>query len=221
MHYSEPTLFDTATPDEGASHTPSLALEQDLWNSGYLLVAGVDEAGRGCLAGPVVAAAVIMPRDIEIEGVQDSKSLSVARRETMVEIIRREAVAVGIGICSPAEIDRLNILWAAMEAMRRALAQLEISPEYALVDGNTRIPEVFCPHRPIVRGDAISQTIAAASIVAKTHRDALMRTLHETCPAYDWKQNKGYPTRAHYEALAAHGPTPYHRKSFRLTRRGA
>ena len=179
-------------------------------------MAGVDEAGRGCLAGPVVAAAVILPEGITLDGVDDSKKLSAARRDDLFEAIRQDAVAVGVGLCSPEQIDAMNILWAAMEAMRRAAADLLPGPDFLLIDGNRCFPEAAWPYETIIKGDARSQSIAAASIIAKVTRDRIMRLLHEEFPAYGWQQNVGYPTQAHYAALAEHGPTPYHRRSFRL-----
>ncbi len=196
---------------------PTLETEEILWNEGYRHLAGVDEAGRGCLAGPVVAAAVILPHGIVIEGVRDSKKLSAARREVLVTEIIENAVAVGVGLCSPEEIDRMNILWAAMEAMRRAVEALSPAPDFLLIDGDRCFPDPPLPYRTLVRGDQRSHTIAAASIVAKTTRDHFMRDLHEAYPVYGWDRNVGYPTREHYAALAEHGPTPFHRHSFRLT----
>ena len=198
---------------------PSLSLETDLWQRGYRLVAGIDEAGRGCLAGPVVAAAVILPKEQVIEGVDDSKKLKVAQREALFEQIYAEAIAVGVGLCAPEEIDRLNILWAAMEAMRRAAANCTPAPDFLLLDGNRCFPDPAWPYETVVKGDQHSLSLAAASIVAKVTRDRLMHLLHDEFPTYGWQQNAGYPTAAHYAALAEHGPTPYHRQSFRLTPR--
>lgn len=195
---------------------PSFDLEQALWQQGSRHVAGVDEAGRGCLAGPVVAAAVVLPPDVHISGVDDSKRLSAAQREAALERIQAKAVAVGVGLCSPTEIDRMNILWATMEAMRRAVADLEPAPDHLLIDGNRCFPESPWPFQTVVKGDQISHTIAAASIVAKTTRDRMMHALHDAFPIYGWRSNAGYPTQAHYAALAVHGPSPHHRHSFRL-----
>ena len=202
-----------------APSTPTLALEQDLWRQGHRYVAGIDEAGRGCLAGPVVAGAVILPEGVMIPGVNDSKKLKAAAREDVFEAICERALSVGVGICSPEQIDMLNILWAAMEAMRRAAADLTPAPDYLLIDGNRCFPDSPWPYQTVIKGDAHSHTIAAASIVAKVTRDRLMHLLHEEFPAYGWLDNVGYPTKAHYAALAAHGPTPYHRRSFRLAAR--
>ncbi len=196
--------------------SPTLALEENLWHRGYRHVAGLDEAGRGCLAGPVVAGAVILPQGVMIAGVDDSKKLKAAEREAVFEAIRARALAVGVGMCSPEQIDSMNILWAAMEAMRRAAAALVPGPDFLLIDGNRCFPKSPWPYQTVVKGDAHSHTIAAASIVAKVTRDRLMHQLDEEFPAYGWRQNVGYPTKAHYAALAEHGPTPYHRRSFRL-----
>lgn len=195
-----------------------MALEHALFAQGYRRVAGVDEAGRGCLAGPVVAAAVVLAPGQVIAGVADSKQLSAARRARLYDRIRAEAVAVAVGTCSPAEIDRLNILWAALEAMRRAVAGLAPAPDFVLVDGDRAIPESPWPVQAVVRGDQRCHAVAAASIVAKVTRDRHMAGLAAHFPAYGWAQNAGYPTAAHYAALEAHGPTRHHRRSFRLSR---
>lgn len=195
---------------------PSLECESRLWAAGYRHVAGVDEAGRGCLAGPVVAAAVVMPPGVLLPGVNDSKKLSPRQREAVLEEIQSCAVAIGVGVCTPEEIDRLNVLWAAMEAMRRAVADLSCTPDYLLIDGNRCFPDSPWPFDTLVQGDRRSHSIAAASIVAKTTRDRMMHDLHEAFPVYDWRTNAGYPTPAHYAALARYGPSPFHRRSFRL-----
>ncbi len=195
-----------------------LERERALWDAGYRYVAGLDEAGRGCLAGPVVAAAVVLPHDADLPTVRDSKTLRRAAREAARARIEAEAVAFAVGVCSPAEIDEVNILQAALEAMRRAARALAVPPDYLLVDGNQPLgDEAPAPHEAIVQGDATSLSVAAASILAKTTRDARMRRLHADFPAYGWNTNVGYPTKAHYAALAAHGPTPHHRRSFRLS----
>jgi ribonuclease HII len=198
-----------------------LDTERRLWTQGYERIAGLDEAGRGCLAGPVVAAAVILPPDVSIPAIQDSKSLSEARRDEARETIEAEAISIGVGICSPQEIDELNILWAAMKAMRRAATDCLPAPDFVLVDGNRGPDDLPYPMETLVKGDAKSQSIAAASIIAKTTRDAMMRELHDEHPEYSWHSNVGYPTQAHYDALEQHGPTPYHRQSFRLTRKSS
>lgn len=196
---------------------PDFSLEQALWQRGYARVAGLDEAGRGCLAGPVVAAAVVLPPDARIPRLDDSKKLSAAARDAVFEAVRSEALAVGVGQCSPAEIDELNILRAAMEAMRRAALDLALGPDFLLIDGNQRLPDTPWPQEPVVKGDARSLSIAAASVVAKVTRDRLMTRLHEDFPAYGWAGHKGYPTASHYAALRTHGPSPHHRRSFRLS----
>lgn len=195
---------------------PTLELENDLWRRGRRRVAGLDEAGRGCLAGPVVAGAVILPPGMMIPGVNDSKKLKATERAEVFEAICDRAVAVGVGMCAPEQIDLMNILWAAMEAMRRAAAALVPGPDFLLIDGNRCFPKSPWPYQTIIKGDARSHTIAAASIIAKVTRDRLMHRLHDEFPAYGWRQNVGYPTPAHYAALDEHGPTPYHRRSFRL-----
>ncbi|CAM3198320.1 ribonuclease HII [Rhodothermus bifroesti] len=192
--------------------------EARLWAQGYRYVAGIDEVGRGCLAGPVLAAAVILPPYFQLKGLRDSKQLSPQARQVLSQKIRAQALAIGIGLCLPEEIDRLNILQASLEAMRRAVATLPLQPDYLLIDGNRCFPEPPCPAEPLVQGDRRSPLIAAASILAKTTRDALMRELHRDFPCYGWDRNVGYPTREHYEALARHGPSPHHRRSFRLER---
>lgn len=198
-----------------------LVHERRLWAAGYEQIAGLDEAGRGCLAGPVVAAAVILPPDVEIEVIQDSKSISEEKRLDARRIIEERAVAAAVGRCSPAEIDNLNILAAALKAMRRAASDCHPPPDFVLVDGNqwTRdLVDAPWPHETVVKGDAKSQSIAAASILAKTERDALMRRLHEEHPEYGWESNVGYPTQQHYAALREYGATPHHRQSFTLFR---
>ena len=195
---------------------PDLSLERRHWAAGRRVVVGLDEAGRGCLAGPVVAAAVVLPPDADLPGLDDSKRLGAEAREALLPAIRREALAVGVGQCSPAEIDALNILWASLEAMRRAAAALPLVPDVFLVDGNREVPGAPCPQEAVVKGDARSLSIAAASVVAKVTRDRIMVELDAAFPAYGWAGHKGYPTRAHYGALEAHGPSPHHRRSFRL-----
>lgn len=197
---------------------PDFSIERQHWARGCRVVVGLDEAGRGCLAGPVVAAAVVLPPDARLPGLDDSKALSAPAREALVPVIRREAVAVGVGQCSPAEVDELNVLWAAMEAMRRAAAALPLLPDVLLVDGNREVPGAPCLQETVVKGDARSLSIAAASVVAKVTRDRLMVDLHAAYPAYGWASHKGYPTASHYAAIAEHGPSPHHRRTFRLTR---
>lgn len=196
--------------------SPSLQYEERLWSSGFRLLAGVDEAGRGCLAGPVVAAAVIFPPHVRVDGVRDSKTLSPGKRSELAAEVRKVALSIGIGICTPAEIDELNVLHASMEAMRRAVESLTPAPDYVLIDGNRCFKDAPCPAEPIVKGDRYCHAIAAASIIAKTTRDGIMHALHYDYPVYHWQSNVGYPTRAHYEALAEYGQSPHHRQSFRL-----
>ncbi len=190
---------------------------------GVIHLAGTDEVGRGCLAGPVVAAAVVLPPDADLAIVRDSKTLAAPVRARALVEIRGVALAIGIGACTVEEIDRLNILHASMEAMRRAVAALAdpqtgapFAPDAVLVDGNRLPPGLPCPAEAVVKGDARSLAIAAASIVAKEHRDAWMRRLAADHPAYGWERNAAYATAEHRAALAAHGPTVHHRRSFRL-----
>ncbi len=178
--------------------------------------AGCDEAGRGCLAGPVVAAAVILPDDFHHPWLNDSKQLSEKRREALRPVIEREAIAWAVGECSPAEIDEMNILNASIEAMHRAIRALLVPARSVIVDGNRFKPIGNLPWQTFVKGDGRFGNIAAASILAKTHRDEMMRRLAEEYPAYGWEINKGYPTKAHRKAIADFGPSPLHRSTFRL-----
>lgn len=178
--------------------------------------AGCDEAGRGCLAGPVTAAAVILPHNFSCDKLNDSKQLSERERERLRPIIEREALAWAVATVSPKEIDRINILEASFLAMHRAIDQLAVRPEALLIDGNRFRPYPGIPHTTIVKGDGKMMSIAAASILAKTHRDELMRRLAADYPQYGWAKNKGYPTREHRAAIAAYGTTPYHRLTFQL-----
>jgi ribonuclease HII len=185
--------------------------------SGYTLEAGIDEAGRGCLAGPVVAAAVILPIDYTHPLLNDSKKLSKKNRDLLREIILQDAVAWAVGEASPAEIDEVNILNATYLAMHRAIAGLKIQAEYLIIDGNRFKTNLSIPHTCIVKGDGKYLAIAAASVLAKTHRDAYMSKLAEQYEdVYGWEQNAGYPTKLHREGIAKYGATPYHRKSFAL-----
>ena len=178
--------------------------------------AGCDEAGRGCLAGSVYAAAVILPEGYQNELLNDSKQLSEKKRYQLREIIERDAVAWAVGIVTPEEIDQINILNASILAMHRALDQLKVRPEAIIVDGNRFKPYKKLPHTTIVKGDGKYLAIAAASILAKTYRDDYMNQLAEEYPQYDWLSNKGYPTKKHREASKQFGITPYHRKSYNL-----
>lgn len=181
-----------------------------------LVEAGCDEAGRGCLAGSVYAAAVILPPDYDNALLNDSKKLTEKRRYALREDIIRDAVAWAVGVVTPEEIDRINILRASFLAMHRALDQLKVRPEAVIVDGNRFTPYRDLPYTTIVKGDGKYQSIAAASILAKTFRDDYMDALAKEYPYYDWQSNKGYPTRAHREGIRLHGPSPYHRKSYNL-----
>lgn len=195
-----------------------------------LVEAGCDEAGRGCLAGSVYAAAVILPRNYDNPLLNDSKKLSLKARYTLREQIQRDAISWAVGVVTPEEIDRINILHASFLAMHRAIAQLKIQPEALIIDGNrfdpyypeantsqpNHSPKKPLPHTCIVKGDGKYQAIAAASILAKTYRDDYMDELDREYPVYDWKKNKGYPTRKHRAAIAEHGISSYHRRSYNL-----
>ncbi|MBC8985653.1 ribonuclease HII [Pedobacter sp. N36a] len=183
-----------------------------------LVEAGCDEAGRGCLAGPVFAAAVILPKDFKAAELNDSKKLNHKQREALRIIIEKEAIAWAVAEVDHLEIDKINILNASFLAMHRAIEKLTRRPEYLVIDGNRfkTYPEI--PHACIVKGDGKYLNIAAASILAKTHRDAFMDQIAEEYPVYQWKQNKGYPTIVHRNAALAHGLSPYHRKTFSISR---
>ncbi len=191
-----------------------MALEKQWFNG---IEAGTDEAGRGCLAGPVTAAAVILPSNFTSDRLNDSKKLSLKVRLELKEKIEQEAVAFAVAHVFPEEIDQINILNASIKAMHLALAQLQIVPEHILVDGNRFHPYTDIPHQCMIKGDGRFLNIAAASVLAKTARDAYMAILHKDFPAYQWDKNKGYPTRAHREAIQKWGSNPHHRKSFNLT----
>ena len=178
--------------------------------------AGCDEAGRGCLAGPVTAAAVILPEDFHNEILNDSKQLTERQRELLRPIIEREAIAWAVAFVSPQEIDEINILRASFTAMHRAIDQLTTRPEALLIDGNRFIKYQDIPHTCIVKGDGKMMSIAAASVLAKTHRDEYMQRIAQDFPQYAWDKNKGYPTPAHRAAIELHGATPHHRMSFQL-----
>ena len=178
--------------------------------------AGCDEAGRGCLAGPVFAAAVILPEGYCNELLNDSKKLTEHRRDQLRTIIERDALAWAVGVVTAEEIDHINILNASFLAMHRAVDALTVRPEHLLIDGNRFKPYHDTPHTCIVKGDGKMMSIAAASILAKTHRDEFMARIHEEFPQYAWNINKGHPTKAHRAAISQYGPSPYHRKSFRL-----
>lgn len=181
-----------------------------------LIEAGCDEAGRGCLAGSVYAAAVILPRDYVNEKLNDSKKLSAKQRYALREEIERDAVAWSLGIVTPEEIDKINILRASITAMHRAIDGLKVRPETLIIDGNRFYPYGDTPYTTIVKGDGKYMSIAAASILAKTYRDDYMRKLHDEYPFYGWNHNAGYPTKEHRDGIKEHGTTPYHRMSFNL-----
>ena len=181
-----------------------------------MIEAGCDEAGRGCLAGPVVAAAVILDPSNPIKGLDDSKKLSEKKREVLRVEIEEKALAWAVGFMTPKEIDELNILKASFYSMHRALEQLKVSPEHILVDGNRFIAYHEVPHTTVIKGDGKYKSIAAASILAKTHRDEMMKRFHEDFPHYLWNSNKGYPSPSHRAAIKEHGPCEHHRMSFQL-----
>lgn len=189
------------------------AIEDELYAKGIQIICGIDEAGRGPLAGPVCAAAVILPPHLEIPGLDDSKKLSDKRRRELMPVIKEQAVAYGIAFASHEEIDEINILQATFLAMERAMAQLAPPPELALIDGN-RSKDFGLPVRTIVKGDSLSASIAAASILAKVTRDRLMEQYDEQYPQYGFAVHKGYGTKRHYAALREYGPCPIHRQTF-------
>ena len=185
-------------------------------HSGIHPEAGCDEAGRGCLAGPVFAAAVILPKDFHHKDLNDSKKLNERQRDNLRYIIEKEALAFAVAQMEPNDIDKYNILWASVRTMHRALDSLNITPEHIIVDGNKFMPYHEISYDCIVKGDGIYKSIAAASILAKTYRDEYMVALHDEYPNYHWNKNKGYPTIAHRESLLKYGITPHHRMSFKL-----
>ena len=191
-------------------------IEDTFFDQGLQVICGVDEAGRGPLAGPVCAAAVILPKHLEIPGLTDSKKLSDKRRRELFPEIQRQAIAYGIGFASEKEIDEINILQATFLAMERSLAQLPITPELALIDGN-RERDFGLPAKTVIKGDSLSANIAAASILAKVSRDDLMLEMAREYPQYGFEIHKGYGTKAHYAALAMYGPCPIHRRTFLRT----
>lgn len=199
------------TKNISKSHAPL-----KLFLNNKLIEAGCDEAGRGCLAGPVVAAAVILDPNNLIEGLNDSKKITAKTRQHLRKEIEEKSLGWAIGICSPDEIDEINILWASFLAMHKALDQIKIEFNHILVDGNRFKPYKEIDHTCIIKGDAKFQSIAAASILAKEYRDELMTDLHNDFPHYEWKQNKGYPTTIHRDAIAKHGSCIHHRNSFQL-----
>jgi ribonuclease HII len=191
------------------------AFERRLRERHYQFIAGVDEAGRGPLAGPVVSAAVILPAEGTIQGLDDSKKLSPSRREQLFDEVQEQALAVGVGVVDAAEIDRINILQASLRSMQLAVDELAPCADYLLIDGQFTLQGTSTPQTAIVKGDARCAAIAAASIIAKVSRDRLMQRYHRRYPLFGFDRHKGYPTKAHKAAIAAHGPCPIHRQSFR------
>ena len=189
------------------------AIEQEYYDQGYTLICGVDEAGRGPLAGPVCAAAVILPKNIEIPGLNDSKKLTDKKRRELFPVIQEKAISYGIGLADEKEIDEINMLQATFLAMERAICQLPVRPEYILIDGN-RNKDFGVPSNTVVHGDSLSASIAAASILAKVTRDNIMLDMAEKYPDYGFEIHKGYGTRAHYDALQNNGPCDIHRLTF-------
>jgi ribonuclease HII len=179
-----------------------------------IIEAGCDEAGRGCLAGPVMAAAVILPTDFNCAGLNDSKKLSPAKRFELRPLIEERALAWAVASASPAEIDEINIFRASFLAMHRAIDMLKLRPEHLLIDGNRFIPYPYIAHTTIISGDSLYMSIAAASVLAKTYRDDYMSLLSRDYPSYKWEKNKGYPTREHRQAIHIYGTTPHHRRTF-------
>jgi ribonuclease HII len=192
------------------------ANEKRLREEGSILIAGIDEVGRGALAGPVVAAAVILPEEPFIEGVNDSKKLSSARREKLFTAIRNTAISIGVGIVDASVVDRINILQATYLAMRQAISQLAPRADYLLIDGFP-VPKIEVPQLPLIRGDSMSISIAAASVIAKVTRDKIMIEEGVLHPHYGFPKHKGYATMEHYKAIARYGPCPIHRQSFNLS----
>lgn len=192
---------------------PNLDYEKKIWARGKI-PAGVDEAGRGPLAGPVVAAAVVLPDDCIIEGLDDSKKLSHSRREKIYKVITNIAISYAVGIVEPEQIDKLNILRAALLAMEISVKKLTTKPDYLLIDGNQRT-SLLLMQETIIKGDSKSCSIAAASVLAKVTRDTIMEEYHLKYPEYNFRGHKGYPTKEHYEAIRRHGPCPIHRRTFR------
>ncbi len=191
-----------------------LTFEKQAMLSGYKVIAGVDEAGRGPLAGPVVSAAVILPENFDVPGINDSKKLSEKKREALFPVIQRHAIAFGIGLADHEEIDQINILQASLLSMKRAVEALSVTPDYLLIDGKFII-DCTIDQRSVIKGDALSLSIAAASILAKVTRDRIMADRDLQYPEYGFRRHKGYPTKAHKEAILTHGPCPIHRKSFK------
>jgi len=211
------TMDDKVTARKSNRQIPTLEFEDACWGQGFEHIAGVDEAGRGPLAGPVVAAAVILPKGMSIDGVNDSKKLTAKQREALFHEIYEHALSVGVGIVSHEVIDRINIYQASILAMRKAVEKLAIAPSMVLADGNSFKHESW-RYQNIIDGDAKSVTIAAASVIAKVTRDSLMREYHVQFPLYGFDRHKGYGTKLHMEALRQYGMCPIHRRSFHIHR---
>jgi ribonuclease HII len=190
------------------------AFEKEAWSSGYSTVAGIDEAGRGPLAGPVVAAAVILPNPLPVLGVKDSKKISPKKREKLFDEIYRHAISVGVGIVEPVDIDRLNILQASLLSMSISVQNMKLTPDFLLIDGTFPI-SLDLPQKAVPKGDSLSISIAAASIVAKVTRDRIMGKYAKEYPEFDFSKHKGYPTKAHKDAIRKHGVSPIHRQTFK------
>lgn len=201
--------------ENGLGAMDRIQFERQLWTENYKRVMGLDEVGRGCLSGPVVAAGVIFEPGTYVDAIRDSKKLSLDERKKLTKQIKKESLYWAIKWCSPDEIDELNILHASIKAMNKCVEAEDANPDYLLVDGN-RFSSGLCPHKCIVGGDDRSMSIAAASIIAKVYRDEWMIRLHEEYPYYGWDTNVGYPTKKHFEGLKKHGATTLHRESFNL-----
>lgn len=201
--------------DKVEKNPDRIKYERQLWSEGFERVMGLDEVGRGCLSGPVVAAGVIFKPGTFIEKIKDSKAISLAVRKKLTKKIKNESLFWTIQWCMPDEIDELNILHASLKAMTKCAEEEKANPDYLLVDGN-RFSSGLCPHKCLVKGDNLSMSIAAASIIAKVYRDEWMIDLHDKYPHYGWKTNVGYPTKEHYRGLKEHGFTKWHRQSFNL-----
>jgi len=193
------------------------SFESEAYRRGFTVIAGIDEAGRGPLAGPVVAAAVVLPRGYKNGAVRDSKKLTPRSRDMLYEVITRDALSIGLGVTEPSVIDRVNILQATLMAMREAVTALSLQPDYLLIDGLHRIDLPF-EQRTIVRGDDLSLSVACASIIAKVSRDRIMEIYHHQFPQYNFLRNRGYGTREHVEAIGRHGLCKIHRRSFRISK---
>ncbi len=204
------------TASHQISESDNLIFEKQLSEEGFSRIMGLDEVGRGCLAGPVVASGVILDPEKPVEGVTDSKLLKSSSREKLAGTIKKKALCWTIAWCENTEIDKLNILKASLQAMVRCVEKTNPVPDYLLVDGNKGLETLMIPSMTLVSGDRLSASIAAASILAKVYRDNIMKTYHREYPEFGWDKNVGYPTAVHYDALGKFGYTPYHRRSFRL-----